>query len=141
MGAVYEASHEMLARPAAIKLIRTDNVAASKRWQSRFEREAQATAGLQSPHTVSVYDFGKTQDGTFYYVMERLNGVDLATLVEKEGPLPATRVVHLLRQACQSLAEAHAAGLIHRDIKPANIFVCKQALEEDFVKGSRFWTR
>ena len=134
MGAVYEASHEMLARPAAIKLIRTDNVAASKRWQSRFEREAQATAGLQSPHTVSVYDFGKAQDGTFYYVMERLNGVDLATLVEKEGPLPATRVVHLLRQACQSLAEAHAAGLIHRDIKPANIFVCKQALEEDFVK-------
>ena len=134
MGAVYEASHKMLARPAAIKLIRTDNAVASKRWQSRFEREAQATAGLQSPHTVSVYDFGKTHDGTFYYVMERLNGVDLATLVEREGPLPPSRVVHLLRQACHSLAEAHATGLIHRDIKPANIFVCKQALDSDFVK-------
>lgn len=134
MGAVYEASHEMLARPAAIKLIRTENSEANNRWQSRFEREAQATAGLQSPHTVSVYDFGKTQDGTFYYVMERLNGVDLATLVEKEGPLAPSRVVHLLRQVCHSLAEAHASGLIHRDIKPANIFVCSQALEQDFVK-------
>ncbi len=134
MGTVYEASHEMLARPAAIKLIRTDNSEASQRWQGRFEREAQATAGLQSPHTVSIYDFGKTQDGTFFYVMERLDGVDLATLVERDGPLPPARAVHLLRQVCQSLAEAHASGLIHRDIKPANIFVCRHALESDFVK-------
>ena len=134
MGAVYEASHEMLARPAAIKLIRTDNSEMTKRWQSRFEREAQATAGLQSPHTVSIYDFGKTDDGTFYYVMERLDGVDLGTLVETEGPLSPTRAVHLLRQVCHSLAEAHASGLIHRDIKPANIFVCRHALEQDFVK-------
>ncbi|GAG32167.1 unnamed protein product, partial [marine sediment metagenome] len=135
MGAVYEAKHQMLARPAAIKLIRRpDGLAGDKNWLSRFEREAQATACLQSPHTISIYDFGKTKEGTFYYVMERLHGTDLATLVERVGILSPGRAIHVLRQVCRSLAEAHGAGFIHRDIKPANIFVCRQALELDFAK-------
>lgn len=134
MGSVYQAKHEMLARPAAIKLIRPDGVGADETWVSRFEREAQATASLQSAHTVSVFDFGKTADGTFYYVMERLDGIDLAALVHAVGPLPAARTVHILRQICRSLAEAHETGLIHRDIKPANIFICQHALEYDFAK-------
>lgn len=134
-GAVYEAEHQMLARPAAIKLIRRpDGLAGDNNWLSRFEREAQSTARLQSPHTISIYDFGKTKDGTFYYVMERLQGTDLATLVEHVGPLSPERAIHVLCQVCRSLAEAHEAGFIHRDIKPANILVCRQALELDFAK-------
>ena len=134
MGSVYEATHQLLARPAAIKLIASEDGVVEKNWQARFEREAQATAALQSAHTVSVYDFGKSDDGSFYYVMERLHGTDLATLVETSGPLSPARTVHLLRQVCHSLAEAHHSGLIHRDIKPANIFVCRQGLEFDFAK-------
>jgi serine/threonine-protein kinase len=135
MGEVWKASHRLLARPAAIKLIRPDSAGGDARENvKRFEREVQAAAGLQSPHTVNVYDFGTTEDGTFYYVMELLEGFDLETMVEKFGALPPERAVHILVQACQSLAEAHQGGLIHRDVKPANIYVCRYGLESDFVK-------
>jgi serine/threonine-protein kinase len=128
----------MLARPAAVKLIHTGSLGVDSRSAAllvaRFEREAQATALLQSPHTVEVYDFGTTADGTFYYVMELLEGIDLEVLVRRFGPLPPERVVHILRQVCTSLAEAHHRGMVHRDIKPANIYLCQRALEDDFVK-------
>ena len=100
----------------------------------RFEREAQATAALSSPHTIRVFDFGVTDDGTFYYVMELLAGRDLESLVREFGPVPADRAIYLLRQVCHSLADAHARGLVHRDIKPANIYVCRMGLDYDFVK-------
>ena len=100
----------------------------------RFEREAQATAALNSPHTIQVYDFGITQEGTFYYVMELLVGRDLESLVREFGPLSAERTVYLLRQVCHSLADAHSRGLVHRDIKPANIYVCRMGLDYDFAK-------
>jgi hypothetical protein len=138
MGEVWRASHSMLARPAAIKLIRTDTLdsepGAVETALNRFEREAQATASLQSPHTVELYDYGVSDDGSFYYVMELLNGIDLESLVERFGPLPAERVVHILRQACLSLGEAHRRGLIHRDLKPANLYLCQHAFEPDFLK-------
>ena len=100
----------------------------------RFEREAQATAALSSPHTIQLFDFGSTNDGIFYYVMELLMGRDLESLVNEFGPVPASRAGYLLRQVCHSLADAHARGLVHRDIKPANIYVCRMGLEYDFVK-------
>jgi serine/threonine-protein kinase len=138
MGDVWIAEHQMLARPAAIKLIRPEalgaNEAGARVVEERFKREARATAALRSTHTVDLYDFGITDDGAFYYVMELLDGLDLATLVGRFGPLPAERVVHLLRGVCHSLGEAHDAGLIHRDIKPANIFTCRLGPDSDFVK-------
>jgi eukaryotic-like serine/threonine-protein kinase len=139
MGEVWRASHHMLARNAAIKLIRSDVLIQQTGRQAdvlrkRFEREARATASLQCPHTVALYDFGVTQDGSFYYVMELLNGMDLQTLVDRFGPFPAARVVSVLRQVCLSLEEAHRAGLIHRDIKPKNIFLCRLGLDFDFTK-------
>ena len=136
MGEVWRAEHRMLARPAAIKLIRTDGSSAgsSREVQRRFEREARATARLSSPHTVQIYDFGTTEEGTFYYVMELLEGFDLETLVRRFGPVPPERAVHLLHQACLSLAEAHERGFTHRDIKPANIYVCHYGIQYDFVK-------
>lgn len=137
MGAVYKARHAMLRRPAAIKLIKpnvTGDGAGRSQALQRFEREAHATASLKSPHTVELYDFGVSAEGEFYYVMELLDGIDLETLVTRFGPLPAPRVVYLLRQACESLAEAHASGLVHRDIKPANLFLCRHGLRHDFVK-------
>lgn len=100
----------------------------------RFRTEAQVVATLSSPHTVALYDYGPTGDGGLYYVMELLNGLGLDALIARFGPLPAGRVVYLLRQVCLSIGEAHAAGLIHRDLKPANIFVCRVGLEADFVK-------
>jgi serine/threonine-protein kinase len=135
MGEVWRASHRMLARPAAVKLIAPKNLGSDARAaRIRFEQEAQATALLRSPHTVEVYDFGVSSDGAFYYVMELLDGLDLDQLVRVHGPLPASRVVHILRQTCHSLGEAHAAGMVHRDIKPANIFVCHYGSDFDFVK-------
>jgi serine/threonine-protein kinase len=133
MGEVWQASHRLLARSSAIKLIRPESVGDPDAVK-RFEREARATAALRSPHTVEIYDFGTTEDGAFYYVMELLEGFDARTLVRKHGPLPPERAIHLLRQACKSLEEAHARQLVHRDIKPANIFVCRYGLECDFVK-------
>jgi serine/threonine-protein kinase len=128
----------MLARGAAIKLIHpgmlSGDAVRAREVMKRFEREAQATAALRSPHTIEVYDYGLTADGTFYYVMELLEGHTLEGLVERFGPLPAERVVFLLRQACHSLAEAHAAGLVHRDVKPSNMFACRLGLDVDVVK-------
>jgi serine/threonine-protein kinase len=128
----------MLKRDAAIKVIRGDvlnsgggDVDALLR---RFEREARATSALKSPHTVQIHDFGITEDGVFYYVMELLDGLSLDALVERYGPQPAGRVAHILSQACDSLAEAHRNQLIHRDIKPANILLCRYGLKWDFVK-------
>ncbi len=137
MGAVYRARHALLRREAAIKLIRPELIGGSaepSRAFQRFEREAQVTAGLRSPHTVQLYDFGVSDEGAFYYVMEILEGVDLESLVAKHGPLPASRVTFLLLQVCESLQEAHQVGLVHRDIKPANIFLCRYGLRFDFVK-------
>jgi serine/threonine-protein kinase len=137
MGEVWRAQHRLLARPAAIKLIRGSgdgDAIASDEAVRRFEQEAQVTARLSSPHTVQLFDFGVAGDGRFYYVMELLDGLDLETLVRKHGPLPAERVIYLLRQVCHSLAEAGSYGLVHRDIKPANLFVCRYGGEHDFVK-------
>jgi serine/threonine-protein kinase len=139
MGEVYKARHRMLARPAAIKLIRPeliggDDPDARRVAIQRFRREAEAAANLRSPHTVELYDFGVTDDGTLYFVMELLEGLDLESLVRRYGPMPAGRVVHVLRQACESLEEAHEGGLVHRDIKPANIHLGRLGLTEDFVK-------
>lgn len=139
MGEVFRATHQMLARPAAVKLIRPEIIGSStptgaRVITERFRREAEAAASLRSPHTISLYDFGVSQDGTFFLVMELLDGLDLETLVERYGPVPPERAVHLLRQACESLAEAHARGLVHRDIKPSNIFTCRMGLDVDYVK-------
>ena len=139
MGEVWRAKHRLLARPAAIKLIRASltsgpGIGSSADVLKRFEREAQAMASLRSPHTVNLFDFGVTDEGAFYYVMELLEGVDTDTLVKRFGPLPAARTVHVLRQVCHSLSEAHARGLVHRDIKPANIFLCRYGEDVDFVK-------
>jgi eukaryotic-like serine/threonine-protein kinase len=139
MGEVWEAKHRLLARRAAVKLVRPEllgagNDAEARLVLKRFEREAQATAALSSPHTIQVFDFGSTDDGTFFYVMELLMGRDLESLVREFGPIPAARAGYLLRQVCHSLADAHARGLVHRDIKPANIYVCRMGLEYDFVK-------
>ncbi len=135
MGEVWKASHRLLARSAAIKLIRPDTLGSDARdWLRRFEREARATAGLRSPHTVDIYDYGTTEDGTFYYVMELLEGFDLETLVTEFGAVPPERAIDILRQACHSLAEAHQGGLIHRDVKPANVYICRYGLDWDFVK-------
>jgi serine/threonine-protein kinase len=135
MGEVWRASHSLLARPAAIKLISSQRLGDDAHAVlTRFEQEAQATALLRSPHTIEVYDFGRSDDGSFYYVMELLEGLDLQELVREHGPVPASRAVYILRQACHSLGEAHAAGLVHRDIKPANIFVCRYGGDFDFVK-------
>jgi serine/threonine-protein kinase len=139
MGEVWRAEHRLLARDAAIKLVRPEvlgvrDAADAQVVLRRFEREAQATAALSSPHTIQVFDFGITQEGTFYYVMELLAGRDLESLVREFGPLTAERTIFLLRQVCHSLADAHARGLVHRDIKPANIYVCRMGLDYDFVK-------
>ena len=139
MGEVWRAEHHSLVRPAAVKLLRrelTDRLPAAEReaLNTRFQREVQATAMLSSPHTVAVFDFGHTHDGSLYYVMELLHGLDVESLIAKHGPQPAERVIYLLRQACDSLAEAHRRSLIHRDIKPANIYLCAIGLKVDFVK-------
>ena len=139
MGEVWRAKHKTLARDAAVKLIRPEVLNSSsgrmeQLLRRRFEREAQVTASLRSPHTVALYDFGQSKDGTFYYVMELLEGVDLQSLVDRFGPMDPARVVYILRQVAQSLEEAHRAGLVHRDIKPRNILLAKLGLEYDFAK-------
>ena len=139
MGEVYRATHRMLARAAAIKLIRREmidggNSPTRELALKRFRREAGLAASLRSPHTVQLYDFGLTEDLTLYFVMELLEGMTLETLVRDHGPAPANRTIHILGQVCESLEEAHASGLVHRDIKPANIHIGRLGLRHDFVK-------
>ena len=139
MGEVWRASHQMLARAAAIKLIKAEAITGQSARQAilslkRFRREANVIASLQSPHTVYLYDFGTSKDGRWYYVMELLDGISLQELVENFGPVPGPRVAAILQQACESLEEAHQQGLVHRDLKPSNIMLCKLALQHDFVK-------
>ncbi len=133
MGEVYLAEHHMMKRPCALKRIRADK-AGDPSTLARFEREVRATSRLSHPNTIEIYDFGRTDDGTFYYVMEYLPGMSLADIVDSHGPMPPGRAIHLLRQACGALAEAHASGLIHRDLKPANIFAARRGGRWDFAK-------
>ena len=132
MGVVWEARHALLRRPTAVKLLAPG--VEGERAIARFEREVQLTAGLTHPSTIAIYDYGRTADGVFYYAMELLRGINLGQLVAFDGPLPPRRVVHLLRQACGALTEAHAAGLIHRDIKPQNLMLCVYGGIPDFLK-------
>jgi eukaryotic-like serine/threonine-protein kinase len=139
MGEVWRAEHKMLARGAAIKLIRpkalsVDEPAEAQRVVRLFELEAQATTLLTSPHTINVFDFGVTSEGHFYYAMELLDGFDLQQLVEQHGPLDAARVAHILVQVADSLSEAHSHQYVHRDLKPANVFLCRYGGKVDFVK-------
>jgi serine/threonine-protein kinase len=133
MGEVYLAEHRMLKRPCAIKLIHPDQ-AGDPQVLARFEREVRVTARLSHWNTVEIFDYGRTDDGTFFYVMEYLPGLSLEELLDRHGPLPPERVVHFLRQACQGLREAHGNGLIHRDLKPGNVFAAQRGGLFDVVK-------
>jgi serine/threonine-protein kinase len=133
MGEVYRADHLFLRRPCAIKLIRPER-ASDPGLLQRFEREVQATATLTHPNAVQVFDYGRAEDGTFYYVMEYLPGLTLEQLVERHGPLPPARAVHFLRQICGALREAHGIGLIHRDLKPGNVMICERGGVPDTAK-------
>lgn len=132
MGEVYLAEHELLHRPCAVKVIRSDRITETN--LRRFEREVQATAQLSNGNIVRVLDFGRAGDGTFFCVMEYLPGMDLERFVSRYGPMACSRVVHVLRQVCSALREAHAAGLVHRDIKPTNIILCEQGQVFDVAK-------
>ncbi|HUG89320.1 MAG TPA: serine/threonine-protein kinase [Planctomycetaceae bacterium] len=133
MGEVFLAEHHLLKRRAAIKLIRPER-AGDPRAVARFESEVQAAARLTHPNTIEIYDYGRTDDGTFYYVMEFLPGMNLQEIVERYGPLPPGRAVHFLRQVCSALEEAHSRGLVHRDVKPGNIFAAERGGIYDFAK-------
>ncbi len=132
MGVVYRARHALLRRPTAVKILSPEK--SSRASIARFEREVHFTSQLQHPNTISIYDFGRTETGLFYYAMEYLDGLNLDQLVKLDGSIPDGRVVSILQQICQSLAEAHGLGLIHRDIKPANIMLCDQGGAVDIVK-------
>lgn len=129
---VYLAQHRMLKRPAAVKVLKTQST--TEEWTARFQREVQLTSGLHHPNTITIYDYGTGPGGEFYYAMEYLEGLSLADLVERYGPVPPARTAYILRQACASLWEAHSCGLVHRDVKPQNIMLCEIRGERDFVK-------
>jgi serine/threonine-protein kinase len=133
MGEVYLAEHQLLKRPCAIKLIRHDLVG-DHRVFARFEREVRAAARLSHRNTIEIFDYGRNDDGAFYYVMEYLPGLSFAELVKQHGPMPPARVIYLLGQACDALTEAHASGLIHRDIKPANLMAAYRGGQYDVAK-------
>jgi serine/threonine-protein kinase len=132
MGAVYRATHALLRRDTAVKVLLPSRV--SSQGMMRFEREVKLTAQLEHPNTVAIFDYGRTPDGVFYYAMEYLDGGDLEQLVEYSGPLPVARVVWILEQVCRALAEAHGLGLIHRDVKPSNVLSCERGGEGDVAK-------
>ena len=138
MGVVWRARHRLLKREAAVKVIRPEMlirpIREAENLRRRFEIEAKATASLRSPHTVALYDFGSNDEGGFFYAMELLEGFDLERLVKEHGPLPPSRVIHILRQACLSLEEAHRHQMVHRDIKPRNLFLCRLGTSYDFCK-------
>lgn len=138
MGEVWVATHSMLARTAAVKIVNAEHLTSGTKGAGaplmRFEREARATAALRSPHTVTIFDFGATGDGQLYYAMEYLEGLDLRALIKRFGPMPAGRAIFLLLQACDSLREAHRQGIVHRDIKPSNLFLCRLGENYDFLK-------
>jgi serine/threonine protein kinase len=132
MGSVYKAEHAMLKRPTALKMIRSD--IANAELLKRFEREVQLTAQLSHPNTIAIYDYGRTNDDVFYYAMELLDGMSLKELVAVDGLQSPGRVIHIIRQICGSLHEAHELGFVHRDIKPANIMICRRGGASDVVK-------
>jgi serine/threonine protein kinase len=132
MGIVYRGHHAMLRRPSAIKLLNVDRV--NEASIQRFEREVQITCNLNNPHTIAIYDYGRTPEGVFYYAMEYLDGIDLQQLVDRYGPQPDGRIAKIIDQLCSSLFEAHTMGLVHRDIKPANIMLNRRGGIPDFVK-------
>ncbi len=132
MGVVYQATHGMLKRPTAVKLLRPE--LGGREVHDLFRREVQLTATLKHPHTITIYDYGRTPEGLFYYAMELLDGASLQDLVEATGPQPVPRVVCILRDVALALDEAHSVGLIHRDVKPSNIMLTRQVGSYDFVK-------
>jgi serine/threonine protein kinase len=132
MAVVYKGHHAMLRRPTAITMLNVDLV--NNESIQRFEREVQITCQLNHPNTISVYDYGRTPEGVFYYAMEYLDGIDLQMLIERHGPQPEARVIQILTQVCGSLFEAHSQGQVHRDIKPSNIMLNRRGNEPDLVK-------
>ena len=132
MASVYRARHDLLKRPTAIKLLKPAR--ATDEMIARFEREVQLASRLSHPNTVEIYDYGRTRDGLFYYAMEHLDGITVAELVRRKTRVPVPRAIHILRQACAGLAEAHAHGLVHRDVKPENLMVCRRGGAFDVVK-------
>ena len=132
MSRVYLARHTHLKRPTAVKVLKT--ALASDEVVTRFEREVQLCSQLSHPNTIEIYDYGRTRDGTFYYAMEYLRGISLEDLVRRDGALPVGRAVHVLRQVCGSLREAHERGLVHRDVKPQNLMLCVRGAQHDVIK-------
>jgi len=132
MATVYLGRHDLLRRPVAVKLLK--KLRATDEMIARFEREVQMASSLAHPNTVEIFDFGCTRDGQFYYAMEYLDGLTVSEVLSRQNPIPVPRTIHILRQVCAALAEAHAKGVVHRDIKPENIMVCRYGGLYDHVK-------